>query len=224
MDNILTFIGFTAAFAFYAYWVLAVILTVITISCIHDESSGFFALTTCLIVLAYVTLKACGISLDYFKELSVAQIITYFVSYFVVGVVWSFIKWYMKLINIRDTFRDWKNEYFAKHKLEDDFLETPFVSDVQQRLNANFWRGLGDKTRINFDTDRQSMLTTAEGLKQLKPNASKHKQSICKWIIAWPFSAIWTLIDDPIYKLVNAIFNSLKGLYQRTADSVFKDV
>jgi len=38
----------------------------------------------------------------------------------------------------------------------------------------------------------------------------------------WPFSLIWTLLDDPIKKLFRAIFDYLEKTYDNMAERIMK--
>jgi len=104
----------------------------------------------------------------------------YLVGFIVVGVVWSFIKWFSFLVRVREV--------------------------MKERGDFNFpveYRGLPlDK----------------------KPLASENKKRITAWMIFWPFSLVGTLLNDPIRRIFNLIFNSLKNQYQRLSDRVFRDV
>lgn len=53
------------------------------------------------------------------------------------------------------------------------------------------------------------------------PQASYNKGRIIAWMSFWPFSFIGTLLNDPIRKLFNQIFNQFKNLYQRMANNIF---
>lgn len=55
-----------------------------------------------------------------------------------------------------------------------------------------------------------------------KPSAANNKEKILRWMSFWPWSALWTLINDPIKKLFKAIYKRLQNLYQRIVDHVWK--
>ncbi len=56
------------------------------------------------------------------------------------------------------------------------------------------------------------------------PKPSEHKSDIILWMSYWPFSAFWTLIDNPFKKIFNGIFKRLEGVYNKIAAYVFKDL
>lgn len=58
-------------------------------------------------------------------------------------------------------------------------------------------------------------------VKAKRPKAFYHKSDILAWMIYWPLSMIWTLIDDPIKRLFTAIYNKLSGQYERLSERMF---
>jgi hypothetical protein len=40
----------------------------------------------------------------------------------------------------------------------------------------------------------------------------------------WPWSAVWTLLNDPVQRAFRRIFNYLREFYQRMSDRIFSDV
>jgi len=54
------------------------------------------------------------------------------------------------------------------------------------------------------------------------PLAKNNKNRISTWITFWPFSGLWTLINDPIRKAVSFIVDSFSGWYDRMSKSAFE--
>lgn len=55
-----------------------------------------------------------------------------------------------------------------------------------------------------------------------KPVVRDHKSRIMTWMCFWPFSMVWTLINDPIRRIFKAIYSRIKGMLQRIADRAFE--
>jgi hypothetical protein len=51
---------------------------------------------------------------------------------------------------------------------------------------------------------------------------SDHKAMIFSWILYWPLSITWTLLNDPVRRFVNFIYNSIASSLQRMSDSAFE--
>ncbi len=49
-----------------------------------------------------------------------------------------------------------------------------------------------------------------------------HREDFFVWVAFWPFSAVWTLINDPVRRLVRRIVSELQQVYQRITDYVWK--
>jgi hypothetical protein len=43
------------------------------------------------------------------------------------------------------------------------------------------------------------------------------------WIMYWPWSMIWTLINDPVRSMVEYLYQKLQGTYQAVSDRMFKE-
>ncbi len=86
-----------------------------------------------------------------------------------------------------------------------------------------FLRNERDKTREYLNEQQESSYGWANPPKINIPQASDNKGKIIAWMIYWPFSLVGTLLNDPVRKLFNLIFDQFKNLYQKMADSIFKE-
>lgn len=144
-------------------------------------------------------------------------------GYVVLGLVWSFIKWFSFLMGFRDTYREEKDKFFA-------FKNLPTNTELDQKLQEEFLEGIdGNRYSSRYVLDSSGNKTEAQhwfasvqtykGNKlSLKPKASENKARITSWAIFWPFSLVGTLINDPLRRLWNLIWGAVKGLYQKMAD------
>lgn len=55
------------------------------------------------------------------------------------------------------------------------------------------------------------------------PVASSNKSRIITWMSYWPFSALWTLINEPFKKTFKFIYSKIEGIFQAMSDRIFKD-
>ncbi|HRZ18604.1 MAG TPA: hypothetical protein P5136_00980 [Methanofastidiosum sp.] len=53
---------------------------------------------------------------------------------------------------------------------------------------------------------------------------SEYKKKIITWSAFWPWSVIWTIIDDPIMKLFKWIYSLLSSTYQKIFDKMAKSM
>lgn len=115
--------------------------------------------------------------------------------YFTTGTVWCISKWFFFCIKMRNKFRVAKNSFFEKHNLSDNTI--PFAL-------KDAWKHLVRYSSLEYP-----------------PKVSSHKKRIVRWIAYWPFSALWTLIDDFIERLARTIYLAIRVFLQSISDRVF---
>lgn len=108
------------------------------------------------------------------------NIILVLLGYFVVGTVWSVVKWF----------------FFLKRKVR-EFEDS--TSDY----------------KFNEDGTLKDNYT---------PKAREHRSSILLWMSWWPFSALWTLLNDPFRQAFEWIADVLEQTFDRMAASAFSGV
>lgn len=57
-----------------------------------------------------------------------------------------------------------------------------------------------------------------------KFEVSTNKGRITNWMIYWPFSLVWTFIDEPIKKSFKWIYSKLEGKYRKISENITKDL
>lgn len=111
-------------------------------------------------------------------------------GYVLLGIGWSFGKWYFFVLNMRD-----------KH-----------LEAVARLKGLLAHRGKAFARDVNRRTGYE------------KPVAKEHKGRILTWMIYWPWSLVWTILNDPIKKFFKYIFRKLQATYQRIADRAYAGV
>lgn len=54
------------------------------------------------------------------------------------------------------------------------------------------------------------------------PEAVDHKERIITWMAYWPFSMLWTLINDPVRRAFEWIYRRIGKFMQDISDKIFK--
>ncbi len=108
------------------------------------------------------------------------NIILALLGYFVLGTLWSVVKWF----------------FFLKRK-------------VREFENSS--------SDYKFDDDG----TLKE---QYLPKAREHRATILLWMSWWPFSALWTLLNDPFRQAFEWIADVLEQTFDRMSASAFSGV
>ena len=65
-------------------------------------------------------------------------------------------------------------------------------------------------------------LTWEEWSANKRTSPANYQSDILWWISFWPFSVVWTLLNDPFRRLCRRIYDELQGVYQRITDSVWR--
>lgn len=196
--------------------VLGVLFVLFVLECILTETENF-GWATLTLLLVGVGSVVCGhwfhtySIVDFVKEHGVFTLV-YVGAYVGVGIVWSFIKWFSYLMSFRDAFRTQKEAFF-KSKGLDGLLAT---APVPPELQAAFKEFV--QTNSRWGSEHRAQLFEME-----RPRASKNKARITAWASFWPFSFVGTLLNDPVRRLFNLLFNWFKALYQQMSDWVFRN-
>jgi len=79
--------------------------------------------------------------------------------------------------------------------------------------------------RANFKTRPEPELRVAMARLSLDaPQASEHKARILLWMTYWPWSATWTLINDPVRRAFRYAYTRIAGMLQGISDRAYRDV
>lgn len=146
-----------------------------------------------------------------------------FGGYLLAGTIWSVVKWYFFVLNARDKYRDKVAE-----------IKENFENDIE-RINRNIARlesgedKVKDKDasilRCKDEIERRTSTNVddiARAKRNCMPSAKENKSRILTWMFYWPFSGIWTIINDPVRRAFQWIYRRLEGVYQKITVSAFE--
>lgn len=205
------------------FWVTSVALFVLVLA-FEENDRHFFA---GLSVLAFVWVMESSGAISIFT--SPFTVLMWGAVYMGAGAVWSFVKWF--------SFLNSRSDKLLKFKLK-------WIDERNKVVDVNKSRGYGQES----DSEQRELLTAAVGTKipkaemedfrrdldrsgyfrdigsnseKLIPQIGDNKARITSWIVWWPWSALWTLLNDPIRRLAEFIYTQLQTTYQRLANKVF---
>lgn len=115
-------------------------------------------------------------------------------AYVVTGTVWAIMKWGFWLAKLRGRVQDIEAEVTERH---------------------------GRKDLILFNMQVIHRLSDAKLPTTLPPKAKEHAPMISGWMMFWPCSALWTLINDPVRHAFKWAHRSIEGLLQGMSDRAF---
>lgn len=134
-------------------------------------------------------------------------LLAYVGAYVGVGIGWSFVKWFSYLMSFRDAFREQKDLFCKKVGLDSSL---PVPEDRMKEFEEHL-------SHVSWNNNHRSQLFSRE-----RPRATRNKARITAWAAFWPFSFLGTLLNDPVRRLINFLFNQFKALYQKMSDWVFR--
>lgn len=229
MEEVSFFGGLIAAFAFGTVWFyFACVATFFGIMALSEMEHEIFAI---VLLAGFIFLMEKSGAFNIFADPWL--LIKWSVLYFVIGVAWSFAKWWSFVVKKAEEFVD-NRLYFLKNikKLvgnnkaymhdvnhgnapdirDYDFTDADEKTKVPEELQDVFLQYLRDHGVISYDQKDR---------KDVTPSAMENKSKITTWIIWWPTSALWTLLSDPLVRIANWIFKRLKGTYQLISNRAF---
>ena len=140
--------------------------------------------------------------------------------YFVIGGVWSIIKWFSYVRNMAERFGEYKVRYIKvcnrNGKKQADANEQEY-DPIPETISTP----IPESAKEDFED-----FLNREGYKaysdSIIPTASEEKDRLVSWIVWWPTSALWTLVNDPIRKLAEKLYAALQGVYSKISQQAFQ--
>ncbi|QIG77818.1 hypothetical protein EVB64_231 [Rhizobium phage RHph_TM61] len=136
----------------------------------------------------------------------------YVVIYIIAGIVWSHAKWVLYLQEIKryhpTSIKEAEAHALVVEKRNEEYRSTHPEYKCQS-VDVN-------KEAIEYTTKRFR-------LKSLPPKASEKKVAITSWLMYWPISALWTVVDNFVLNLFNNLFELIRASYQQVSDRIFAD-
>jgi len=150
-------------------------------------------------------------------------------AYFAAGTFWFITKWWRFVRKNRhkydeafDLFKaDFQKEDYCSHALRHRGYQD------RQKAESEFKKRKATEPDVVFKEEWAAHI--GDGVYrgiffEFKPSYKKHKTRIFLWACYWPWSAFWTILNDPIKKLWDGIIYVVRGLLERISASSFRDV
>jgi hypothetical protein len=130
--------------------------------------------------------------------------------YILIGFVWSFIKWWL---------------FVNKEAISYKEKRCAWLKD-QKKYRANKMAfSIAGLENITLETEVPEEWKEEWGrqISVRRPVAVEHKQQISHWIVYWPVSAFWSLIEDFIGKVMRVIVVKVRFIYEIITKNAFKN-
>jgi len=146
------------------------------------------------------------------------------VVYYIVGGVWSFIKWFSFITKRAESFGVLKLNFIRmlnKMPGADGELVVDIKTKLPEEVIPRFKEFLSSSDYSFSYINTNSYDEESKNLDDIVPHANSHKEKIVTWILWWPTSAFWTILNDPLVRFANWMYARFQGLYMRIAKKVF---
>lgn len=134
-------------------------------------------------------------------------------AYLAVGVIWSFVKWFIFLFSKRDELKTLKEDYirrFAPALTAEGKIGPDDMDDFIKFLNDQ-----------RYSPTKHNPINRLSSPQDIVPAVANNVKDLTRWVAWWPFSVTWTLFNDALRKLVRGIVRVCEGAYTKLANSVF---
>jgi hypothetical protein len=150
--------------------------------------------------------------------------VAFAVGYLVIGSLYSFLRWYLRLRGVQNSFIELRDAFILQYNLSSDFFRTtPVSGSNEERLLAEFiGKFYYGGSASGFNTVPKSVSTMVDLLKYITPVASQNKATITRFIAYWPTSVLWFALSDVVREIMETLYRMFGGLYQKLANSMFK--
>jgi hypothetical protein len=176
-------------------WLLIVVDLIGLVWCTENENP--FIAAAIVGVSALVAHFAFGVSILALLVANPLMTLAFLGGYLVAGVMWAFPKWWFYVRNKRNAYLE-RVRSFLKGVGYEGWNDATTVPDEHLAR----WFGLYGRQRL-----------------RIVPLARDHKSRILHWMAWWPFSMLWTLINDPIRHIYRWAWESLRGIFDSISRS-----
>jgi hypothetical protein len=185
------------------YWSLLVALFIVLV--VLEERELITGGTFVALVILWVASQPYGGIAAIFAAIKTSPIwiAVGFVAFIAAGVVWAFFKWSLYVGDAVKVFQYLKVEFMGLSKIEteSEILVPAFIEWLNRRSTYS---------AINISK-----------LEDVIPSATTKKKKITSWIMLWPASAVWFLVNDPVRRAAEWVFEKIKGAFEAIAKRAF---
>ncbi len=189
-------------FAVGSFWFFLFFLIVpscVLMYFLEDDESHFvasgFTVAFCLITLHLLSsFNAIHLIQSYWKFS-----IIFSIGYLTIGTLWGILKWKFYIEKQHNKYLGFKRNFKTKLGIN--------TEDIPDEYKEKFLR--------DFQYEFHYM--------HIIPQVDKNKERIITWMTFWPWSALWTLLNDPIRAFYNYVYNKIANVLQGMVKKRFAD-
>lgn len=216
----------TALFAYGTlwFWLLIVAASFVLFACTEFER-GFFATITIIVALCILHFAGGKTLFDYAIH-HPARTFQILGAYLALGTFWGVNKWWFYVKRQRRK-HDEALEEFRKEFKKEGALDRYRRSTLRPRLaHSEIEEALRSDKRTADEVFKAAWKEVVEQqtygaiVFEFQPDPKKHKRRILIWMTYWPWSFLWTMLNDPF----KAAYHWVLGLLRKISVGAFRDV
>jgi hypothetical protein len=204
-------LGFLA-FGGLWFWLVTAAFVIAMLAFIEYEKPIVATCNVVLFALVMMAFSDISPSMEWVKS-NLITIAEWIGLYFVIGIVWAVVKWAFFLMNQRDIYEA-RRVAFLKEKEADRRRDWSYKAKPGEEEPAAFAIPI-----VIDDTTRPAFIKSLGG--KFPPMPQDNKSRILLWMGYWPFSATWTLINDPLKRAWRFAYHRILGLLEGMSRAMF---
>lgn len=180
------------------FWALVVGTNVGIIASVDDDRDGwatFLVVSTLAVLQFFFGVPVLGWILANPQWLLAAA-----GAYLATGAAWSVARWWFHVRKMRRKYDEFRKKFVINNQLATWASDTPVPNELKQK----FWNEARYDDNIEF-----------------RPRVTDHKAQIYVWLAFWPWSLAWTIINDPVRRACEEVYDMIKSTLQRISDRVW---
>lgn len=185
---------FLLGFAWWQILILAVCVLGFCVAVIQEADGMAVFIFVVVGALLYGVFK---IDIWSWFLLNYLSLLLYMVYYFLAGMGWSVFKWFRFVKKELKEYQATKVQFLKKYKVEGTGTVVPneFLEKWKQEISYKHW----------------------------PPSPGEHKADIVRWIIVWPVSVVWALLEDFFVWVGEKLYAMVSKIYKGISDRLFSD-
>lgn len=211
------------AFGTLWFWLLIIAVSFVLFACTEFER-GLFATITLIVALCILHF-AGGHTLFKYAIANPAKTFQILGAYLALGTFWGVNKWWFFVRRMRRKYDEALAE-FRKEFLKEGSLERYRRSTFRAMgIQSDYETALRTDKRTPDEVFKAAWKEIVEHKDycaiefEFQPDPKKHKRRILIWMTYWPWSFLWTMLNDPF----KAAYHWVLGLLRKISVGAFRD-
>jgi len=182
------------------FWGILAVLSFVAMISIHNRCEGF-ALTAlglfAVVCILFGDLYPWAIA-------NASVLIWCAVAYPLIGVAWSFPRWFLFLDRVKSEYKSQLAEF--------------------GKLSKDKWGEWGRVVVCSWSLYDAGLQFDAETGKLTPPPFHSNKERIFGWMLLWPWSMLDALLGELVFRVLRWVRDSLQRFYQAISDKMFSEI